>query len=228
MRQREYFIAEPVVDRAAQLVEFAGKKMIDAFDHNELIASGESGNERFDSIDGAVLVVAAVNKQFGFVTLAQERKVRAVDGDSQANQARHAQVLATNTHTNPGAETESRQQQRHTGKFSSKKIQSGANIALLAATAIMYAGTHARAAKIKSQNWKDKGIECLRRLVNHFIVQRPAKQWMRMADNGGHRRRRIAQRRPENRFKPASGPFQKEIARVVSDGHGCAGSKFAV
>ncbi len=46
--------------------------MIDAFDDNEWVGSGERGNERLDFFDGAEFVVAPVHKQFGFVALVQE------------------------------------------------------------------------------------------------------------------------------------------------------------
>ncbi len=72
MTKAENFVGEPGVDRAAQLVEFSGKEMIDAFDDHEMIVARQHGDERLNFFDGAVFVVASVHKQFGFVALAQE------------------------------------------------------------------------------------------------------------------------------------------------------------
>jgi len=72
MAEAEYFVGEPSVDRAAQLIEFASKEMIDAFDDREMIASRERGDKRFDFFEGAVFVLAPVDKKFGFIALAQE------------------------------------------------------------------------------------------------------------------------------------------------------------
>ncbi len=105
---------------------------------------------------------------------------------------RNARVLAAHTHANPGAETESREQKWHTRKLGSKKVQRGADIASLAESAIVYAGAESRAAKIESQNRYAQCVQRFRRLVNHFVVHRPAKERMRMADNGGERRTRTA------------------------------------
>ena len=40
MTEAENVVGEPGIDGAAQLVEFAGKEMIDAFDDSEMIAAG--------------------------------------------------------------------------------------------------------------------------------------------------------------------------------------------
>ena len=72
MTEAENLVGEPGGDCAIQLVEFAGKEMIDSFDEDEPIVAGERGDERFDFFDGAVLVVASMHEQFGLVALAQE------------------------------------------------------------------------------------------------------------------------------------------------------------
>ncbi len=140
----------------------------------------------------------------------------------------NARIFAAHAQADPSAETESRRQQRYAGKLRSKKIQSGAHIALLARAAIVYAGAESCAAKIKSHNRNAKSIQGLRRLVNHFIVHCAAKKRMRMANNRGKRRMRGAHGCPENRLKLSCRSFQKKIARLVSVGHGCPRHKFAV
>ena len=72
MTETENVVRQPGVDGPAQLVEFAGKEMIDAFDDNELIVAGQREDKRFDFFDGAVFVVTSMHKQLGLVALAQE------------------------------------------------------------------------------------------------------------------------------------------------------------
>src|SRR5713101_3965532 len=202
--------------------------MIHSFDDNEMVAPGESGNEGFNFFDGAVFVVSSVHKKFWLAALAQERKIRAVDGNTQADQVRDARVFAADAHAKPGTETESRKQQRHARKLRSNKFQRGADITLLAETAVVYAGAEPCAAKIESQNRNAKGIQRFRRLVNHFVVHRTAKKRMWMADNRGERGMRGGGRGPENRFEASGRTIQKEIAGFVCAGHRRAMDKFAV
>src|SRR5260370_3491392 len=164
--------------------------MIHSFDDNEMVAPRESGNEGFNFFDGAVFVVSSVHKKFWLAALAQERKIRAVDGNTQADQVRDARVFAADPHANPGAKTESRKQQRHTGKLGSKKVQRSANIVPLAKTTVVNPGAQPCTAKIEPQYGDTEGIQRLRRLVNHFVVHRAAKERMRMADNRGELRAR--------------------------------------
>jgi hypothetical protein len=70
MTQAENFVGEPGIDCVIQLIEFAGEKMIGAFDNHEMILAVERGNERFDFLDGAVFVAASMHKQLGFIALA--------------------------------------------------------------------------------------------------------------------------------------------------------------
>ncbi len=72
MTEAKNLAGQPGVDGATELVEFAGKEMIDAFDDNELIVAGQREDKRFDFFDGAVFVVASMHKQLGLVALAQE------------------------------------------------------------------------------------------------------------------------------------------------------------
>ncbi len=55
-------VGKPCVDGAANLVEFAGKEMIDTLDDSEMVAAGQRGNEGFDFRNGAVFVVSSVHK----------------------------------------------------------------------------------------------------------------------------------------------------------------------
>jgi len=141
---------------------------------------------------------------------------------------RDPRIFAADAHANPGTEAESREQQRHTRKPGSKKVQRGTNVALLAETAIVYAGAESSAPKIESQNRNTKGIQRFRHLINHFVVHGTAKKGMRMADNRGERRTCGRRRSPENRFEASGRSFQEEIAGFVCAGHRRAMDKFEV
>src|SRR4029077_5592379 len=142
---------------------------------------------------------------------------------------RDARVFAADAHANPGAETESRNQQRDPGEFGSKKVERGADITLFSPAAVVHAGAESCAAKIESQNRYAKGIQRFRRLINDFVVHRAAKERMRMANDGSERRTRgSGGRRPENRFEASSRSFQEEIAGCMGSGHRRGSNRFAV
>src|SRR5260370_17901806 len=122
--------------------------------------------------------------------------MRAVDGDAQPDQVSDSRILAAGAHANPGAKTESRKHQRHTGKFGSKKVQRSAHIVPLAETTVVHAGAKPCTAKIEPQYRDANSIQGFPRLVNPFVVHRAAKKRMRTADNRGERRTRGRRRRP--------------------------------
>ena len=88
-------VSEPVGNGSLEFVEFAGEEVIGTLHDNQMIFAGNGWDERFHFFDCAELVVAAVDKQFGLLALAQKRKIRAVDGNSQADEMRDARMLAT-------------------------------------------------------------------------------------------------------------------------------------
>ena len=96
-------------------------------------------------------------------------------------------MSATGPHTNPGAKTKTREQERHTRELGSKKVQRGADIVLLAAAPIVFAGAKSCTAKIESQNRYANGIQRFRCLVDHSVVHGAAKKRMRVANYGGER-----------------------------------------
>ncbi len=55
-------VGKPVGDRSMELIKFAGKEMIHAFNDDQAIFAGERGDERFHFVDSAVLVVARMHK----------------------------------------------------------------------------------------------------------------------------------------------------------------------
>ncbi len=110
-------------------------------------------------------------------------------------------MFTTGPHTNPGAKTKTREQERHTREFSDEKVEGRADIVLLAAAPVMFAGAKSCTAKIESQNRYANGIQRFRCLVDHFVVHGAAKKRMRVANYGGERGMRGGRWRPENRFE---------------------------
>jgi hypothetical protein len=71
--------------------------------------------------------------------------------------------------------------------------------------------TQPRAAKVKTEHRHTPLMERFGRLVDHFVVQRPAVKRVRVADDRGHRWMGI-RNRPKHGLKLARGPFKKETA----------------
>src|SRR5579872_1914589 len=53
---------------------------------------------------------------------------------------------------------------------------------------IMLPLAQSRSAEVEAQHREPEAVQRLHRVKDHFVVQRPAKQWMRMTDQCGVRR----------------------------------------
>ena len=118
-------------------------------------------------------------------------------------------ILATGAQANPRTKTETRKQERRAGIFRGKKIERRRDVLLLAASLVVRALAQPRAPEVESQNGQAEAMERFRRLVDHFVVQRPAKQRMRMAHHGSKRGLRAIftpRDGPKERFEPARRP----------------------
>jgi len=105
-------------------------------------------------------------------------KNRAIDGNTQADQVRDARVFAADPHATqaPKLNPEATAAHRETRK---QEVQRSANIVPLAKTTVMNPALQPCNAKM-NRNRDTEGIQRLRRLVNHFVVHRAAKERMRM------------------------------------------------
>src|SRR5690242_6232625 len=100
---------------------------------------------------------------------------------------RNPRLLAADAQPHPSAKAKSCQQLRNAGKLLGEKVQCRSNVILLPYAAVVLPSTQARATKIETQHGQAERIQRFRGLVNHFIVNRPAKQRMRMTDYRGKR-----------------------------------------
>src|SRR5205807_7960338 len=132
-------LSQPVRNGCVELVELGGKKVVCAFHHDEMILAGPRRNQAFNFFYRAVLVCAPVDEEFRLLAVPQERKVRAIHRDAQANQVRDSWILAADPQAHPSAKTESCQQKRHARKSFGEKIERRPNIILLANSAVMHA-----------------------------------------------------------------------------------------
>ena len=73
---------------------------------------------------------------------------------------------------------------------------------------IVFALAQSRSAKIESHHGESETVQRLHGVKHNLVVQRPAKQRMRMADQRGMSR--ILRARIEQRLQPACGAVEKE------------------
>ncbi len=116
-------------------------------------------------------------------------------------------IAAPGVQPDPGAKTESREEQRHARIFLREKIDHRQNVVYLADPFVVHAFAEAHASKVEPRDGQPKPMDRFRGLVNHFVVHRPAKQRMRVADDRGQRRPRAFFLRggPQDRFDAAGG-----------------------
>ncbi len=144
---------EPFCDSAIKQGKMPGEKMIGAVDDDEFVLARKHRNKFFDSIPRAMFVIGAVYEKFWFLASWQVGEVRAVNGDTEADQLGDSGIGTTQTKSYPAAKTKARQQQRRSREFPGQKTNGSLNIALLSATFIVTALTESRTSKIEAQYW---------------------------------------------------------------------------
>ena len=93
-------------------------------------------------------------------------------------------------------------------KLRIKPVKRSPNVLNLSVAVIVFTLAQSRAAKIEAQHRKTKSVERFHRMEHNFVVQRPAKQRMWMAN---HRRmRRVLRTRVEQSLQPARRPLEKQ------------------
>src|SRR5215471_10787727 len=160
-----------------------------------------------------------MHKKLRLAAFPQIAKVRIVDRRADGNQAFDVPILATDAQSDPAPEAEAREQDRRVSIFRDKESQRRANVIQLPPSAVVPAFAQARAAKVEPQDRHSQPIQRFRGLIDHFVVERSAKEGMRMADQGRSSRRGVAMRRPQHRFQFSRRPRQKEILRLMPVAH---------
>ena len=132
----------------------------------------------------------AGHQKFRLVAAFEIREAAAVqiaDREAEAQELRDAWVPAASSQTDPGAKTETREEQGHAGIFRGQKIKYGDNVLLLTNPFVVSSFAQAHSAKVEPHDGQRKPMNCFGGLINHFVVHRPAKPGMGVADDSGQR-----------------------------------------
>ena len=128
---------KPTGDGVIELVKMAEKEMVGVINNGQLIFTGQRGNQFGHFALGAVLIIGAVDKEFGFRAAPKICEIRVVDGNAKANQIGNTRISAADAKAHPTAETETGEKQGEVGELRSKKMEGGLDVALLTQTAVV-------------------------------------------------------------------------------------------
>lgn len=76
---------QPRGNGTIELIKLARQEMIGILNFDEALLIGRGGDQCTDFCDGAVLVLRAVNEEFRFLALREERKIHAVDWSTDSD-----------------------------------------------------------------------------------------------------------------------------------------------
>jgi len=128
---------EPSSDGLVKLMEMAGKEMVGVLDDAQLVFTGKCRDEFGNLGSGAMLIVGALDEEFGLGAAPEIREIGAVDGNAEANQIGDTRIGTADAKANPASETETAEQQGDIREFRGKKIDGGLDVALLALAAVV-------------------------------------------------------------------------------------------
>src|SRR5579872_170187 len=183
----------PVFNRLAQLAQASLEEVVAAFDDHQLLRLWQGCNQGFQFGARAELVARSTHEQLGLEAVAQ--KIESINaglfrvgsdrrnGNSYANHSANSRVGTSRSQSNRRAKRKSREDQRQM-KFGIEPVKRSAHVFDLALALVVFALAQARAAKVEAQHRETKAVQRLHSVEDNFIVQRPAKQRMRMADDG--------------------------------------------
>ncbi len=93
--------------------------------------------------------------------------------------------------------------------FGIEPVQRRANVVNLTVSVVMFTLAESGATKVKPQHRKSKTVQRLHRVKHNLVVQRPAKQWMRMTNYC--RVRGIVRSGIQQRLQPSSRSVKKKV-----------------
>jgi len=127
---------KPTGDGLVKLVEMAREKMVGVIDDGQLIFTGQRCDEFGNLGSGAMLIVCAVDKEFGFLAAQEISEIGVVDRNAKSNPIGDTRIGAADAKANPSTETETGEKQGDVRKLRGKKIDGGLGVALLALAAV--------------------------------------------------------------------------------------------
>lgn len=166
--------------------------MVSAFDEYQLLRLRQRCDQRLQPGAWTELVTRSADKQLGPGAILQ--KIESIDAgffricgnrgnrDAYANQRANPRVRASGAQPYRGSKGESGKDQRQM-KLGIEPVERGANVIHFAPALIVRPLAQSRAAEIKAQDGKAKTIQRLHGVEDDLVVQGPAKQRVRVADN---------------------------------------------
>ena len=210
---------EPSGDGLVELVEMARKEMVGVIDDGQLVFTGQCSDEFGNFGLGAMLIVGAMDEEFGLRTTPQVCEIGVVDGNAEANQIGDMRIGTTDAKANPTPKTETGEKQGDIRKLSGKRIDGGLDVALLALAAVIRSGAESRTAKIEPQDRNTEGIQGFGGLIDNLVVEGAAVQGVWVANHSREQGGGRARWGPEDSLQTANRTLQKEIAGIVGNAH---------
>ena len=128
---------EPSSDGLVKLTEMAGKEMVGVLDDAQLVFTGQCCDEFGNLGSGSMLIVGALDEEFGLRAAPEIREIGVVDGNAEANQIGDTRIGTADAKANPASETETAEKQGDIRESRGKKIDGGLDVALLALAAVV-------------------------------------------------------------------------------------------
>jgi hypothetical protein len=128
---------EPSGNGLVELVEMARKEMVGVLDNGQLIFTGKHGDKFGNLGSGAMLIVGAMDEEFGLRTTPKICEIRVVDGNAEANQIGDTRIGTAHAKAHPTPKTETGEKQGNAWEFLGKIIDGGLDVALLALAAVV-------------------------------------------------------------------------------------------
>ncbi len=209
----------PRFNRLAQLAQAAFEEMICPFNQYQLFRLCRQCDHLLQLFSRTELIARAAHKQFRLGTLPQKFEVVSAryfavgshwpDWSSQTNQCLHSWIGARRAQAHSRAKGKSSEYQRQV-RFCGQPVKRGANIIHFSQALIVLSMAESCAAKIEAQYGETEAVQCLHSVKHNLIVQRAAKQRVRMANQRGMSR--VFRAAVEQRFKPSRRTVQEERA----------------
>jgi len=210
---------KPSGDGLAELMEMARKEMVGVIDDGQLVFTGQGGDEFGNLGSGAMLILGAMDEEFGLRAAPQICEISVVDGNAEADQIGNTRIGTTNAKANPTPKAETGEKQGDIGKFRGEKADGGLDVALLALAAVVCSGAESRTAEIEPQDRNAEGIQGFGGLIDNLVVQGATVKRVWVANHSRERGGGRGRWSPENGLQTANRTPQKETAGIVGNAH---------
>jgi len=186
--------SHPLLDRLTQLAQSSLKKVIGSFDHDQLFGFRDRVHQGLEFSSRPKLIARATDQQFRLEAFLQEfvciyawlLRIRGHRSNRSTgpNHRLYSRIAARSPHSYGSAERKSRKDKRKV-KLRVQPVKRRADIIDFPGTMIVLSLTQARSAKVKPEHRKTERMQSLHRVKHNLVMQRPAKQRMRMANQRG-------------------------------------------